>query len=110
MPTRFRLGQLATLAGIAAVVEQFLLTAAERFRLRLAFLTYGFRLILPVMSRSTDRIKREPARLAAWSRFDHAVADFKRLDQEHVNAFRLLLTAITATETERVPLGRASGA
>jgi hypothetical protein len=42
--------------------------------------------------------------LVAWSRFDRAVADFKRLDQEHVNAFRLLLTSLTASEADQVPV------
>ncbi len=105
-PRTFRLRELVTLAGLVGFLEQAMVTAAQRFRLRISFLAWGFRLILPTMRRSGRSIARRPDAGDAWRRFDGAVADFKSLDRAHTEAVRALLLSATALQRTRVVAAR----
>jgi hypothetical protein len=102
-PVDFQLRQLATWAGLTAALHEFLFTSAERFRLRLGVLRFGFRLVQRAMRRSTDRLRRSPDTAPSWTDFAAAKSDFKRLDLDHAQSFRALLASLAAHEGLAVP-------
>ncbi|HKC13633.1 MAG TPA: hypothetical protein VKI41_16535 [Vicinamibacteria bacterium] len=102
-PADFQLRRLATGAGLAAAIHDFLFTSAERFRLRLGVLRFGFRLVQRAMRRSTDRLRRSPETAPSWVDFASAKSDFKRLDLDHAQSFRALLASLAAQEALAVP-------
>jgi hypothetical protein len=91
-PAPLRVAQLAHLASIAAVLHVFLVSAAERFRLRVYVLWLGFGAIARYMLRSTRRLEAEPrADSPAWAEIEALQADFHTLTDETVESLRLLL-------------------
>jgi hypothetical protein len=102
-PVDFQLRGLATGAGLATALHDFLFTSVERFRLRLGVLRFGFRLVQRAMRRSTDRLRRSPDTVPSWTDFASAKSDFKRLDLDHAQSFRALLASLAAPEGLAVP-------
>jgi hypothetical protein len=102
-PADFQLRQLATWAGLTATVHEFLFTSAERFRLRLGVLRFGFRLVQRAMRRSTDYLRSSPDTVPSWTNFASAKSDFKRLDRDHALSFQALLASLAAHEGLAVP-------
>jgi hypothetical protein len=91
-PEPFRVAQLAHLARAAAVLHIFLVSAAERFRLRVCVLWLGFGAIARYMLRSTRRLEAEPrADSPVWAEVEALQADFHALTDETVESLRLLL-------------------
>lgn len=85
----FRLRQLATLAGAAAVAHHLLVTVPERFRLRAAVLRRGFWIVLRALA------TRRPETAPRWAVVVDALADWHTLDEETLESFGALVTAVT---------------
>jgi hypothetical protein len=95
-PQDFKVAQLAQLAHLHAFLHQFLVGAAERFRLRLTILTRSFRLVGRLMLRSAERIRTsEPGAHEEWSRLELARADLHTLTDESLDSLRVLVEALS---------------
>jgi hypothetical protein len=90
----FRIGQLKSVAGIAAAFHLFLVSPAERVLLRLQVLRISFRLILSLLGRRHAEIEERPTDDRAWQGFEDGSADFKTLDREHLDTARACLVSI----------------
>jgi len=93
-PRQFHLRRLATLAGVAQLVDQLLLGPGQRFLLRLRLLRVAFPLALRAMSHARWRATADPHAAAAWAAFEAGITDWQTLDREHVESFRVLLASV----------------
>lgn len=84
-PSSFRVGQLSSLAGVAAAFHFFLVGPAERMVLRLHVLRAGFRLVLALLNRRRCEIESRPSSERAWRGFEDGATDFKTLDREQLD-------------------------
>jgi hypothetical protein len=92
-PQAFSLRELAQLARWNQFIHQFLVTAGERFRLRLYILARAFGTLLHVVMRSTARPNAREADLN-WQAVEAARRDIHTLSDESIATFRLLLTSL----------------
>lgn len=100
-PADFKLTQLASLAQLNRVLHQFLVSAAERFRLRLYILGRGFGLAGRYLMDSTQKIvKGEPVDEREWEQIQAIREDFQTLTDESLTSLRTLLTALAAEKRE----------
>ncbi len=98
LPRAFRLREIASLAGLSSVIQQFLVATQERFRLRVWTLGVCYLVVRHVASHSASRIRPEAAAAPSpWDSFEAALHDFTALDREHVEAFKALLLALQDT-------------
>jgi hypothetical protein len=93
---RFELRELATIAGLGAVLHNILLTTTERFVLKLQILALGFKLVTRALGHTADAARVVPVQREAYDRFERAAADWTTLDVEHVEAFKVLVTSLAA--------------
>jgi len=93
-PRDFRLSELAQLARLSQFLHYFLMTASERFRLRLYVLARAFGTLLRIVARSTRQFA--PQSGPNWETVDAARRDVRTLSDESIDAFRLLLTSLEA--------------
>lgn len=96
-PQAFRLQELAQLARLNQFVHQFLVTAGERFRLRLYILARAFGTLLRVVVRSKVQSSAQDV-LVNWQAVEAARHDVHTLSDESIATFRLLLESL---DTER---------
>jgi hypothetical protein len=102
-PRDFRLGQLVSLAHLNRVVHQFLVSTAERFRLRTYILGRSFGVATRFLFRSTQRIvRREPEAEREWEQIDAIRQDFQTLTHESLGTLKVLLTSLAAERREDV--------
>jgi hypothetical protein len=81
-------------AGVA-LLQNLLVSASERFRLRVFALTLGLSTLARHMGASTERFELEPdAGSSAWSEIRSLEADFTTLTLETIESVRLLLLSI----------------
>jgi hypothetical protein len=98
LPRSFRLRELASVAGICALLHHLLVASEERFRLRLWAMAAGYRIVLGIARRSASTVESgADGSEVPWGRFDAALSDFQALDREHVESFRVLLLALQHT-------------
>jgi hypothetical protein len=90
----FRIGQLKSVAGVAAAFHFFLVSPAERVLLRLQVLRISFRLIFSLIGKRQSEIQRRPTDERAWQGFEDGSADFKTLDREHLDTARACLVSV----------------
>jgi hypothetical protein len=95
-PQNFKLRQLGQLAFLGQFLHYFLVTTAERFRLRVHILARGFATLLRVVGRATRRIHAAPRMEADWDQIDAARQDVRALTQDYIESFRILLLSIAA--------------
>jgi len=93
-PRDFRLRQIEGLALLNQFIHQFVVTAGERFRVRLYFLARGFRVLVHVVTRARRRFREEPG--PAWQDLTAARHDVRSLSDEWLESFRLLLMSLAA--------------
>jgi hypothetical protein len=93
-PSRFKLPEVRGIAGLGAVLHYFFVTAAERFQLRLFVLRQAFGAVLRAMFRSKRRVEAGASADLAWLRVVAARQDFKALDEETLESWRVLMLAI----------------
>jgi hypothetical protein len=102
-PRDFRLVQLASLAQLNRVLHQFLVSTAERFRLRIYILGRGFGMATRFLLRATERIvRRDRETDREWHQVEAIRADFQTLTRESLESLRALLTALGAEQREDV--------
>ena len=95
-PASFRLRQLTNLAYLNGFVHHFLVTTAERFRLRLFIIGRGFLTIVRVVTHSTEASRERPDVKPLWQHLDAARRDMRTLTDETVEAFRVLVMSLAA--------------
>lgn len=103
-PRDFKVSQLASLAALNQVLHRFLVTAAERFRLRLYILGQGLGMVLRFLAGSTRRIR--DARSTAdrdWNDVNALRSDFRTISDESLESFRLCLASLAAQAGRRAP-------
>lgn len=105
-PRDFRLAELSQLAQLHVFLNQFLVGAGERFRLRLLILGRGFRLLGRLMLRSAARIRgQEQDSGSEWERLALARADMRSLTEQSLHSLRALVEAIetSSRQDQRLP-------
>ena len=96
-PQGFRLGQIASLAYLNQLLHNFLVTTAERYRLRLYILGRSFGLATRFLLGSTKRIVTgEPHSEKDWQQIQFIREDFQTLTDESLESLRVLLTSLAA--------------
>jgi hypothetical protein len=96
-PSEFEIGRLSAVARLAWLAHHFLVGAAERLRLRLVVLRYGFRLIARLMRRSRNRLTTgHPMAEATWRELRTIRDDYGTLSKETLESFRAILLGIGA--------------
>ena len=102
-PADFRVGQLASLAYLNRFLHQFLVSTAERFRLRLYTIGQGFGLATRFLLRSTRRIaERQPEAEREWEQIEAIREDFQTLTVESLRSLEVLLTSLATDRSEDV--------
>jgi len=101
-PGDFRLTALVRLAYLNRALHHFLVSTAERFRLRVYILKRGFGVALDYWLRSRRHLAHQPAGEAAWTGVQNAHSDLRALSNASLQSFRTLLMSLTAVRRERV--------
>jgi hypothetical protein len=94
-PRDFRLVQVASLAYLNGVLHQFLVSAAERYRLKVYVLGRSFGLITRFLLKSIQGLARPEGEVEReWDQIDAIRSDLQTLTDESLDSLRVLLTAI----------------
>jgi len=100
-PQSFRLPQIVSLAYVNQLVHQFLVSTAERFRLRLYVLGRGFGLATRFLLSSTRRIaSNAPEQDREWDQIQAIRDDFQTLTDESMESLRVLLTSLATQDRD----------
>jgi hypothetical protein len=96
-PQGFRVAQIASLAYLNQLLHNFLVTTAERYRLRVYILGRSFGLASRFLLTSTKRIVGgEPDTEKDWEQIQFIREDFQTLTDESLESLRVLLTSLAA--------------
>lgn len=96
-PQGFQLAQLASLAYLNQFLHNFLVTASERFRLRVYILGRMVGLATRFLLSSTKRIAEGQANSEKeWEQIQFVREDFQTLTDESLESLRVLLTSLAA--------------
>ncbi len=102
-PRDFKLTQLVSLAYLNGLLHQFLVSTAERYRLRLYIIGRSFGLASRFLLDSTQRIvNREPEADREWEQIQAIRRDFQTLTEESLDSLRILLTSLAAERRDEV--------
>jgi hypothetical protein len=102
-PRDFRLNEVASLAYLNGVIHQFLVSTAERYRLRVYILGQSFGLAARALLRSTRRIVRnEPESEREWEQIESTRQDFDTLTRDSLESLRVLLTSLSAERRDDI--------
>jgi len=105
-PKDFRLAEIASLAYLNGLLHQFVVSTAERYRLRVYILGQSFGLATRALMRSTKRIVHdEPEAEQEWDQIESVREDFETLTRESLDSLRVLLTSLSAERKEDVLKG-----
>ena len=97
-PKNFRLVQVSSLAYLHGMLHQFLVSASERYRLKVYMLGRSFGLVTRYLLRSIQNLgSATPDVAREWDQIEAIRADFQTLTDESLDSLRVLLTAM-ATE------------
>lgn len=97
-PSPFRGVWLRWSAAGARVVHGLLVGTQERFRLWLALLGLGVRIVLRGGRRAVDDASRAPGEARPWREFEDGLSDFDALDTCHVAALEALAASLSAID------------
>jgi hypothetical protein len=96
-PRDFQVAQLASLAALNQILHRFLVTAAERFRLRLYVLGQGLGVVLRFLAGTTRRIRDTRATSDRdWNDVAALRSDFRTITDESLESFRVCLASLAA--------------
>jgi hypothetical protein len=100
-PRDFRLVHVASLAYLHGILHQFLVSAAERYRLKVYILGRSFGLATRFLLRSIQSL-RNPQTDAEreWEQIEAIRADFQTLTDESLDSLRILLTAMARDDRQ----------
>jgi len=102
-PKNFRLVQVASLAYLHGMLHQFLVSASERYRLKLYILGRSFGLATRFLLKSIQTLGEGAAAKEAdreWEQIDAIRADFQTLTDESLDSLRVLLTAMAREDRQ----------
>jgi hypothetical protein len=100
-PGAFRLVPLVLIAAASHIIDNVLVSASERFRLRVYLLGHGYGLAVRYLLRDSERmIRRGSWSAAEWERIQSIHGDFETLTQELLMSLRILLSSLTAVRRE----------
>jgi len=102
-PKDFRLVQVASLAYLHGMLHQFLVSASERYRLKMYILGRSFGLatrflLKSIRSLGLDVGAAETAR--EWDQIEAIRSDFQTLTDESLDSLRVLLTAMAREDRQ----------
>jgi hypothetical protein len=104
-PRDFKVAQLASLAALNQVLHRFVVTAAERFRLRLYVLTQGLSVVLRFLHGSTRRIRDTRSTADRdWNDVAALRSDFRTITDESLESFRVCLASLAAQGRRLAPV------
>jgi len=96
-PQGFRLAQIASLAYLNQFLHNFVVTTAERYRLRVYILGRSFGLATRFLLASTKRIvEGQPNAEKDWEQIQFIREDFQTLTEESLASLKVLLTSLAA--------------
>jgi hypothetical protein len=96
-PRDFKVAQLASLAALNQILHRFVVTAAERFRLRLYVLGQGLGVVLRYLGGSTRRIRDTRSTMDRdWNDVAALRSDFRTITDESLESFRICLASLAA--------------
>ncbi len=102
-PQGFRLAQLASLAYLNQVLHRFVVSTAERYRLRVFILGRCFGLATRYLLQSTKRIaSKDPQSEREWDQILAIREDFQSLTDESLESLKVLLTSLAAERREHI--------
>lgn len=102
-PQGFRMAQIASLAYLNQFVHRFMVTTAERYRLRVYILGRSFGLATRFLLDSTKKIvNNEPEANKEWEQIQAVRQDFQTLTDESLESLRVLLTSLAAEKREHL--------
>jgi hypothetical protein len=102
-PQGFRMAQIASLAYLNQLVHRFMVTTAERYRLRVYILGRSFGLATRFLLDSTRKIaNNEPEADREWEQIQAVRQDFQTLTDESLESLRVLLTSLAAEKREHL--------
>jgi len=102
-PQAFRLAQIASLGYLNQFLHRFLVTTAERFRLRVYILGRSFGLATRFLLDSTRRIVTDqPEAEREWEQIQAVREDFQTLTDESLESLRVLLTSLASEKREHL--------
>jgi hypothetical protein len=100
-PRDFKLVQVASLAYLNGMLHQFLVSAAERYRLKVYILGRSFGLASRFLLRSIQNLGHAQADAEReWEQIDAIRADFQTLTDESLDSLRVLLTAMARDDRQ----------
>jgi hypothetical protein len=103
-PRAFRLRALTSLAALGRALDAVLVSASERFRLRLYLLGHGYGLAARTLLRDSERMLRRGSWTEAeWRRIQSIHGDFTTLTGELLGSLRALLTSLSAVPIDEAP-------
>jgi hypothetical protein len=97
-PAPFRGAALRVAAAGARGLHGLLVGTQERFRLWLALLGMGVRIVLHGERRALGNARLAPERRESWSAFADGLSDFEALDASHLAAFEALAASLSAID------------
>lgn len=102
-PASFHLAELVSLAYLNRLLHQFLVSTAERFRLRVYVLGRCFGIATRYLFTSTRRIaERQTESEREWEQIQSIREDFQSLTDESMESLRVLLTSLDVEKTADV--------
>jgi hypothetical protein len=100
-PKSFKLVQLSSLAYLHGMLHQFLISASERYRLKIYILGRSFGLATRFLLRSIQNLgAANPEAAREWDQIDAIRADFQTLTGESLDTLRVLLTAMAGEDRQ----------
>ena len=100
-PKDFRLVQVSSLAYLHGMLHQFLVSASERYRLKMYILGRSFGLATRFLLKSIQNLgfgATEAAR--EWDQIEAIRSDFQTLTDESLDSLRVLLTAMAREDRQ----------
>jgi hypothetical protein len=102
-PRDFKVSQLSSLAALNQILHRFLVTSAERFRLRLYVIGQGVGMVLRFLAGTTRRIRETRSTDDRdWKDVAALRGDFRTLTDESLESFRACLASL-AVQARRLP-------
>ena len=102
-PANFRLAEIASLAYLNRVLHQFLVSTAERFRLRLYMIGRCFGIATRYLFTSTRRIALGHGESAReWDQVQAIRHDFQALTDDSLESLRVLITSLDVEKKSEV--------
>src|SRR5438093_234311 len=96
-PQSFRVAQIASLAYLNQLLHNFVVTTAERYRLKVYIMGRSVGLATRFLLSSTRRIvEGQPNSEKEWEQIRFVREDFQTLTDESLESLRVLLTSLTA--------------